>query len=398
MSPRASPKRPPRIVIVGAGFSGLLSAKLLARRLHSRADIILMDAKDSFIFSPRLIDILQDRFTHIPYRSDLAGLARRYGYAFVQGCVKKIDRNTRTLSYVSSATRKTETLTYDYLVVSPGATTNFYGIPGAEEYTFDIKNFDSIVRIRERVKSLFEKASRARTAGEKRKLLSFASVGAGATGVEALFAIKINAERYADAHAPELKQHLSFLLIQAAPQILPGFPDALVDGTIAQIHRSGMSLLIGEPVMRVNADDVETIHGRIVPSGLVLWCGGVMGRGLEFCPDVARDANGFLITDRYLKVDPHTFAAGDGVSFREKHLAIPKNGQTARLMAFTVARNVIRSLEGRPLAPFRYFSKGTLLLLGNTGFVDLRFMVIKTRLTVWLRDIFYRVIYNEIAT
>jgi len=107
---------------------------------------------------------------------------------------------------------------------------------------------------------------------------------------------------------------------------------------------------------------------------------------------------GFILTDRSLRLDDHTFAAGDAVTFRDKQVVVPKNGQTARLMGLLLAENIIRTLEKRPLKHFHYFSKGTLLIVGQTGFFDVHFWVFKSRWMVAFRDFFYRLIYREIAT
>lgn len=386
----------PRVVIVGAGFSGVLSAKRLAQRLGKGAEIVLFNMTEDFLFSPRLVDVLQDRFERLPFRSDLSKLAKRYKFRFIKANVTKIDRAARRLEYVTDD-GSDEEMSYDVVVVSPGATTNYFNTPGAKENAIDLKTFDSILKIRSRIVALFERATAATNDAERRRLLSFSVVGGGASGVEAIFALKLHTEKYAATHAPELKKFLSFSIVQAAPQLLVGFPDSMVDGAIAQIHRQSISLFVNEPVTRVTLDGFETMHGRQIPSGLVLWCAGLTPHPLPITPEPVKDPAGFIQTDRDLRVDDRMFAAGDAISFRDNHVVVPKNGQTARRMAFTITENVIRTLSKRPLKHFHYFSKGTLLIVGKMGFLDLGGIIVKSRLVVPLRDILYRILYNEIA-
>jgi len=264
----------PRIVVVGAGFAGLLATKRLALRLGSSADVLLINQADYFLFSPRLIDVLQDRSENLPFRSDLGELAKRHGFRFLQATVGEIDRTAKTL-VCTQPDGTVETISFDIVVVSPGATTNYYNTPGAKEFTIDLKTFDSVLKIRERVVQIFERALAATTDEEKRRLLCFSVIGGGASGVEAMFALKTHVEKYLAAQTPELKKFLSFILVQAAPQLLMGFPDAIVDGAISQLHRQGVSLFVSEPVVRVTETGFETVHGRMVPSGLILWCAGL---------------------------------------------------------------------------------------------------------------------------
>lgn len=388
--------RTPQIVIVGAGFAGLLSAKRLSMRLGKSAKVVLLNTSDEFLFAPRLVDVLQERFERLPFRSDLAKLASRYGFRFLKATVTGIDRTEQKITYIANDGAVDE-MSYDVVVVCPGATTCYYNTPGAKEFAIDLKTFESILQIRTRIVATFKRATAATNDAERRRLLSFSVVGAGASGVEAIFALKLHTEKYAATHAPELKKFLSFVLVQAAPQVLVGFPDAMVDGAIAQLHRQGISLFLNEPVTRVLSDGFETMHGRQVPSGLVLWCAGLSPQPLSITPEPMKDPAGFIQTDRNLQVDERMFAAGDAITFRDNHVVVPKNGQTARRMAFTITDNVIRVLQKRPLKHFHYFSKGTLLIVGKMGYLDLGGIILKSRLVLPLRDILYRMLYNEIA-
>lgn len=375
-----------RIVIVGAGFVGLYAARLLHDQLpRDTHEIALIDAKDHFLFTPRLIDFLQtgeERFLRIP----LSSTAQKMGVRFIQADVIRVDREKKQV-FLSKETPPS--LPYDELVLCQGAKPCFYGIDGAREHALPLKRVEDVTDIHQRLGLLIEQAR----AG-KRMVVNV--IGAGPSGVEALCAMR-EFVRTSDGRAktPALP-NIEFGLIQAAPQILPGFPLKVVMGTMDALRRMGVRISLAEPVVKVERDAVLTTRWRI-PSDLTIWTAGIEPYPIVIEPNVVHERSGYLTVDRFLRLDERVFAAGDVVMYREGNVTIPKNAQTAMMMARVLVRNVCASLEGRPLTPFHFSSKGNLLLLGETGYVDFRFGSVKTRWTGWIRDRLYRYRFKQIV-
>ncbi|MEK7115915.1 MAG: FAD-dependent oxidoreductase, partial [Patescibacteria group bacterium] len=234
------------------------------------------------------------------------------------------------------------------------------------------------------------KAARTRTAGEARALLSFIVVGGGASGVESLFALKRYLERHCGTHAPRLRAYLSFALLEAGPQILNGFPQAIVAGAMKELERNGVRVHVGEAVSCIEDHCVIRKEGERMPASLTIWAAGILPNVIPLSPEVHRDAHGCLITDQYLQLEPRIFAAGDAVTHQARTVTVPKNAQTAMRMSHTIVENAIRSLSGKSLLPFHYTARGSILVVGSKGFIDLRAFAIKTRFAALLRDLFYR--------
>lgn len=379
-----------RIVIVGAGFVGLSTARRL-RRLLPAATISLIDAKDRFLFAPRLIDLLEDEdYPTTSLRADLRAIAKRDGFGFIQGKVVNIDRETRTLTYTPPTSQdQPSTLTYDALVLCQGAQACFYGISGAAEHTIPLKSEEDVHHLHDQVRSLLEKAKGASTDETRKKLLSFVAVGAGASGVEALCALKQFTERVCDRDYTALKPYLSWTIVQGGPQILPGFPLELVNGAKTALERQGIAVKTGATVTAIQPDQVDTTQGSFL-AGCILWTAGIEAVAIPLTPEVHTERGGYLPVDQYFVVAPQIFGAGDVVVYREGNMVIPKNAQTAMRMADTLAENVARSLRGSSLTPFRYSAKGNIVTVGDTGFLDMKFMVLQTRLAHVIRNLFYR--------
>ena len=75
---------------------------------------------------------------------------------------------------------------YDYLVLSAGATTNFFGMDRVEKNSFGMKTLQEAIHIRNHVLHMFERADkREDDETERRRMLTFVVVGGGPTGIAA---------------------------------------------------------------------------------------------------------------------------------------------------------------------------------------------------------------------
>lgn len=377
-----------RILIIGAGFVGLPAARTLRKRLPS-AEITLVDRKDHFLFTPRLIDLLERNEVGTAFTKKLDAVAKRDGFRFIQGEASMVHRDEKKVDITHADGRK-ESLPYDAVILCQGAKPTYFKIPGAEEYGLPLKIREDIERIHARVARCFADAATADPMRAK-ALLSFVVVGAGPSGIEALFSLKAYVERYADAHAPKLKQHVTFAIAQAAPQILPGFLPSIVEHAKSALSKHNVDIFEGDPVTKVDSEALYTAVGRRIPYGLLLWCAGIEANCVTMAPETLLDRSGCLMTDRFLHVADGIFAAGDTIVLMDKNVTIPKNAQTAMLMAQTIAENVARTFENRPLVAFSYRSKGNLLTLGpDDGVIQIGNLVIRTGLARTMRDLFYR--------
>lgn len=386
-----------RIVIVGAGFVGLPTARSLAKTLGHQADITLIDHRSHFTFLPWLIDQISGDKTAAQLQANLSEVARRDRFRFMLGEVNSIDREQKRVFVVEPEHGALVPIEYDLLVTAPGSSVNYYGIAGAEEYCYPLKSTDDVEAIHQRVQSTIKKAMTSESEEEIRQLLSFVGVGAGASGIEALAGLKHYVTRLLNESAPELFPFASYTLIQGGPQILPGFrPKTVQDGTDS-LASQGIRLLLSSPVTKVGQNFVLTGNGERVDCGLILWCGGIKPVEIPFTPDVFKEPNGTLVTDEFLRMHDGIYVAGDCITFRQQNVVIPKNAQTSLRMAYTISRNIIRGLNSLPPLRFSYRSLGSLVTVGVDGFLELPFITIKSRFIKRLRESLYQMRFKEIT-
>src|SRR3712207_5256245 len=171
---------PTKILIIGGGFGGLAAARELARTLGGSEDVgvTLLDRVNYTTFWPMVPSVIPRNMEVRHVAHSIRRILRPLGVEFFQEEVTGVDFEAREVRTNEGA------FSYDYLILSPGSRTAFFGTPGAEENAMDIKSLRDALRVRNHIIDRFEEAERLR--GELPEgLLTFVFVGGGPTGVEA---------------------------------------------------------------------------------------------------------------------------------------------------------------------------------------------------------------------
>ncbi|MEK7473574.1 MAG: FAD-dependent oxidoreductase [Patescibacteria group bacterium] len=377
-----------RIVIVGGGFVGLRTAQIISRTCDG-FEVLLIDKKCDFLFTPWLVDALAGEMKLEDITVDLSDLAKQDGFDFLEAEVIRVAREKRTIRLRTAVSEKD--LPFDILVLSQGVRTSYYDIPGAETYSYPLKNPGDIWRAQQAILDTLAKATAEQNKMEHERLLSMAVVGAGPTGIEAIFAVKQFIERkQADGTvSADLKPR--FHLIQAAPQILPGFPESVVRHANAELDLHGIQTMTGEAVIGVEPGLIRTVSGKAVPASFILWCAGIEPSMVDLTPPPIMERGGYPVVDNFFRIDKNIFCAGDVSGFKLHGVPVSKTAQTAMQMAPILAENILRTLDGKKLVPFRTTTKGVVITLGDTGVISLKHKItIKAKWSVPLRNSFYR--------
>ena len=384
-----------RIVIAGGGFAGLRVARLLAKRLRGSAQIILIDRQERFVFSPWLIDALAGKMEIDEYSDAYEAAAKRGRFTFLRAEVKSVDRDAKKVA-VTKTDGTSETVGYDLLVVCPGARPAYYGIQGAEQATQPLKTLENLLQIHEKLRSLVLQA-RTATPEERKKLLHFMVVGGGPTGIEAVFAMKRYLEDFVCCDTPALIKELRFTVVEGTPNLLNGFRPAISAGARHELERQCIDVKTEMKAVSIDHGLITT-EKETLSGGLILWCAGVQANDLPFTPDISRDPKKNMQTDEALGLGQDIFGAGDAVlCLGANGKPAPRTAQIAMQEATALAANIIRYLQGRPLKPCLPALKGSLIVLGDTGYMDTPWFAIKTKLSLPLRHFLYRVRFYEMT-
>lgn len=333
------------VAVLGAGYAGLAAFLELRDRLNPRQyDLVLVNASPYHYFITELhtlaAGVQEEEVLRIPLRR----LAFSPGRLVVAQVVR-IDPSERTVILAGQ-----EPFQYDYCIVGLGSDPEFFNVPGAAEHGLVIGNPEGARRLRERVAELVTCPP-----GERRSVVV---VGGGLTGVEV-------AGELADAYPHCLR----IWLVEAGPEIMPGFDPYLVREARRILEEKGIAIRTGSPIVRVEADRVHMRDGSELPYDLLIWAGGVRGSGVLAQSGFVTTARGRVPVDEYLRVPDHpeVYVVGDAASFTDPATGreLPPTAQAAVQMGRHAARNLLRRLAGKPEEPFRPVIRGAFASLGR---------------------------------
>ncbi|MBI3032090.1 NAD(P)/FAD-dependent oxidoreductase [Candidatus Woesearchaeota archaeon] len=348
------------IVIIGGGFGGIYTAKELLKHLDQDKDsITLINKTNYFLFTPMLHEIATGGISLQHIAEPIRKIIKNKNFEFLEDEAAEIDINKKIVK------RKLGTpVSYDYLVVAAGAGTNFFNIPGAEEYCYTLKDLHQAFDIRNKIIEQLETAEREQS---KDHYLTFAVLGAGPTGVELAGEIIEFAQQIKEDCHNIKDRKIMVYLIQRGPKILPMLHDKCIEKTMKELRRKEITVLTNAEVTRVHNDGFEINHKKKIKAGMMIWTSGVRSNKIAIKPDVARERESIVI-DAYLRLQGRTkeFAIGDcAVCVDANGNKVPWLAQAAVSQAKICAHNIIADMNNAPLLPFIFKPSGLLVSVGQ---------------------------------
>ena len=257
-------------------------------------------------------------------------------------------------------------VTYQNLVVALGAIPRALPIPGLADHAFGFKDLADAIALRNHILRRLEAAAAAPTEAHRRRELTFVFVGAGYAGVEALAELSDLARDALRYYSDELRttpQH--WVLVDAAPTILPEIPPRLGEYAARQLERRGVDIRVGTTLESAGAHEVVLSDGdRIVTSTLV-WTTGARPHPLLAQFGLPLDDRGRVKVDSTFRVEglPHVWALGDCARVPNEATPGQPDPPTSQ-HALRQARRLAKNLRGDP-EPYRYRMLGQVATLGR---------------------------------
>lgn len=357
-----SPGKRPHVVVVGGGFGGLAAVRKLRR---ADVDVTLIDRHTYNTFQPLLYQVATASLNPGDVTWFLRAVrARQDNVRFLKGTVLSMDHEHKQLSLDGGVT-----VTYDYLLIAAGVTTNFFGIPGAEEFSMPLYRRSQALAVRDK---MFANLEEAVINGQDRDL-RIAVVGGGATGVETAGAFAELRNDDMPTTYPELDvKRVHITLIEMAPHVLAPFHPSLRDYARRSLEKRDVDLRLETTVKEVRRDGVLLEHEgseEFLPAGIVVWASGVTAHGTLADWNVPQGRGGRIEVDGQLRVLglKDVFAIGDIAVNPEDPL--PQLAQPALQGGKYVAKLIAAELKGKDRKPFRYGDKGTMATIGRASAV-----------------------------
>ncbi|GIW08012.1 MAG: pyridine nucleotide-disulfide oxidoreductase [Dehalococcoidia bacterium] len=367
----------PVVAIVGAGFGGLWAAKALR---DAPVDVLMIDRRNFHTFYPLLYQLaaaeLEPQSVAYPVRSIFRN---QHNVRFLLADVERVEPTANTLHTSEGPVR------YDYLILTPGSTTNYFGIPGAAEHAWPLRTLEDGMALRDHILSRFEAAAREPDPERRAKMLTFLIVGGGPTGVEFAGALSELIVGPLQKDYRELDLHeVSVVLIEQGPRILSSYPARLSDWAARRLAKLTVDLRLGEAVEAVEPDGVVLRGGERLLADTVVWVAGVRGDPAMDAWGLPLGRSGRVVVEPTLQVEnaPNIFVVGDAAVLPDQPL--PLVAQVAIQQGKTAAANIKALLSGQPCRAFRYRNLGDMAVIGRGAAVFSRGALQLTGFLAWI--------------
>ena len=348
-----------KVVIVGAGFGGIEAVKSLSR---STVEVTVIDRQNHHCFQPLLYQVATAALSPADVAWPIRHILRKQKNATVlMAEVRGVDTSKRLVQIDSMS------IPYDYLVLATGATHSYFGHDEWAEVAPGLKRIEDATRIRRRILIAFERAELATDATERHRLLTFAIVGGGPTGVEMAGAISEVARQSLAMDFRRIDPAAArIVLLEAGPRIMPTMPENLSDYVRRTLAKKGVEVMTSSRVMSCDAHGVELEHGRL-DAETIIWAAGVVASPAARWLDAERDRAGRVKVGVDLSVPSHPdiFIVGDTAAVTDQP-GIPGTAPPAKQMGRYVGRLIAARVAGGPSPPpFRYRDLGDLATIGR---------------------------------
>lgn len=382
----------PHILIIGAGFAGLQAAQTLSRK---KVRVTLVDKNNYHLFQPLLYQVASTGLNPSEISSVVRrNFRKRKNVRVLKACLTGLDKEKKQASFDEGRF----SLDYDYLLMSIGGKTSYFGNDHWEEIAPGLKCLSDAVAIRNRLLASFEQAELLEDDDQVDQLTSVVVIGGGPTGVEL-------AGSFAELRTKVLNQDynsfdpkkVDVTLIEGGPALLNGYHESSSAYTKKRLEKMGVEVILNDRVKDVTSEGVQTGE-RFFASRNVIWAAGVEGHPLAKMLTDKLDGRGRVLVTPELLVEgeDHIYACGDMTYFGHDERfpkGLPGVAPTAIQQGKRAALNILAELDGKEKKPFKYFDKGRMATIGRSAAVAEAKGLNMKGFTAWFAWLFIHLIY-----
>jgi NADH:ubiquinone reductase (H+-translocating) len=347
----------PKIVILGAGYGGIITGKKLEKLLKSgEADVTLINKHDYHYITTQLHKTGAGTAADRQITMSIPELIDQDKTHFKKGTVTSVDTNSQVVNLEGG-----EAVEYDYLLIALGFDVETFGIPGIKEHAFAIRSFRS-------TKAIYNQIIRQLTQykdDQDPSRLTFVVAGGGFTGIEMLGELAEGLPKLCKKYDVPFEK-VRIVAVEAAASVIPFFPKLSIHYTTEALEKFNIEMHMSTKIVECTPEKIRLENDLEIPTRTLIWSCGVKGNPIiQNCGLPVK--KGKLPVDPYLRVKGQKtiFSIGDCALFmKDEKSALPPTAQVALQEADVCAKNIAATLRGGSLKTFEYHHKGSVASIG----------------------------------
>ncbi|MBS4534875.1 FAD-dependent oxidoreductase [Clostridium sp. D2Q-14] len=352
-----------RIVILGAGYGGVNSAKLLHKKFkkNHEVEITLIDKNPYHTLLTDLHEVAGRRIAEHGVKVNLQKIFDKKKINVVTDKIDKIDFDNQKL-----VSDKSE-YEYDYLILGSGSEPAFFSVDGAEEHSFTIWSYDDAVKIKEHFHSMFEQASTINDAEKRKEMLTFVVAGAGFTGVETIGELAEWKKRLCKDYNID-EREVTLKIVEGLPKILPILNDKLIAKAENRLRKLDVEIYTNSFITKVTPNSVDIKDGETIKTNTLIWTAGVQGSSFAANLGLTLGKRGRIQTNEYMQSVDHdnVYVIGDNSYFEEENEGpIPQIVETALQTSETAVDNIEADINNKAKETFKSNYHGFMVSIGG---------------------------------
>ncbi|HHV12760.1 MAG TPA: NAD(P)/FAD-dependent oxidoreductase [Clostridiales bacterium] len=338
-----------RIVIVGAGYAGILTAKKLEKKLKKQdVQITVIDKNPFHTMLTELHEVAANRVDE-----DSIKISLKKVFAG-----RKVDVKTDTVSSIDFAKKTVvgtnESYSYDYLVLAAGSKPNFFGVQGAEEYAYKLWSYDDAVILKDQIHNTFRKAMRETNPEERKRLLTFWIVGAGFTGVEMVGELAEYVPILCEKYNID-RSEVSLFNVDGLSRVIPTLSEKLSAKVQRRLEKMRVKVILNTFVSEIGSDFISLKEGDRVnryPAGTIVWAAGIQSTDVtqKTVDNLEVVQGGRVQVDAYLRStkDKNVYVIGDNMYYipEGEERPVPQMVENCEQSSDTAAHNIVCDITG----------------------------------------------------
>lgn len=370
----------PRILIVGGGYVGFTVAKKIQKTIKATGGVVtIVEPNPYMTYQPFLPEVaagsMEGRNATVPLRQHLRDTE------IIPGRIITVNHAERTATIEPVDTGDPFEIKYDEIVLGAGSVTRAFPIPGLAEVAIGMKTVEEAVSVRNWVLECIELASIMTDPDERRRALTFVIVGGGFAGVETISELEDMAREAVNRNERLTPADLRFVMIEAAPRIMPEVPEDRAEKVVAELRSRGIEILLNTSLSDATDGNLQLINmadkspAGEIDTDTLIWTAGVAAAPMLKNTDFPIDERGRVRVNADLRVAGDdgvvegAWAAGDNAAVPDLSgggvggFCVP-NAQHASRQALVLAKNILASRRGEPLTDYYHETVGVVAGLG----------------------------------